>query len=91
MTRYLSNDEIALYRVLDDIEYKDERVSYLADTIESENIYAKRYARFVMRDVVCCENSDDLEQYSKSVTKDRLRFHNFCLQRMKKQVLNIVL
>lgn len=72
-------------RKIGDIEYVDDKVSYLADKIESENIYAKRYARYVMRDVVCCENADDLEQYPKSVTKDRLRFQNYCLQRMRKK------
>ena len=31
MTRYLSNDEIALYRVLDDIEYKKELLNKLKE------------------------------------------------------------
>lgn len=38
-----------------------------------------------MRDVVCCDSSDMLERFGKSVTKDRLRFQNFCLQRMGKK------
>ena len=67
------------------IEYVGESLAYLGDKVESENIYAKRYARFVMRDVLCCESADTLEQYGKSVTKDRLRFQNFCLQRMAKK------
>lgn len=69
-------------RKIGDIQYGEEGVSFLGDKVESENIYAKRYARFVMRDVVCCDSADTLEQYGKSVTKDRLRFQNFCLQRM---------
>ena len=69
-------------RKIGDIQYSEEGVSFLGDKVESENIYAKRYARFVMRDVVCCDSADTLEQYGKSVTKDRLRFQNFCLQRM---------
>jgi len=72
-------------RKIGDIQYSEERVSFLGDKVESENIYAKRYARFVMRDVVCCDSADILEQYSKSVTKNRLRFQNFCLQRMGKK------
>lgn len=72
-------------RKIGEIEYSGEGISYLGDKVESENIYAKRYARFVMRDVVCCDNADTLEQYGKSVTKDRLRFQNFCLQRMGKK------
>lgn len=69
-------------RKIADTLYNSEGVSYLGDKVESENIYAKRYARFVMRDVVCCDSADTLEQYGKSVTKERLRFQNFCLQRM---------
>lgn len=72
-------------RKIGDTEYAGEGISYLGDMVESENIYAKRYARFVMRDVVCCDSADTLEQYGKSVTKDRLRFQNFCLQRMGKK------
>ena len=72
-------------RKIGDITYGETNESYLGDKVESENIYAKRYARFVMRDVVCCDSSDTLEQFSKSVTKDRLRFQNFCLQRMGKK------
>lgn len=72
-------------RKIGDISYGEEGLSFLGDKVESQNIYAKRYARFVMRDVVCCDNADTLEQYSKSVTKDRLRFQNYCLQRMGKK------
>jgi hypothetical protein len=72
-------------RKIGDIQYGEEGVSFLGDKVESENIYAKRYARFVMRDVVCCDSTESLEQYGKSVTKDRLRFQNFCLQRMGKK------
>ena len=68
-----------------DVEYKTSDESYLGDKIESENIYAKTYARFVMKNVICCESSDDLENFTKSVTRDRLRFQNFCLQRMAKK------
>ena len=72
-------------RKIGDIHYCEDGVSFLGDKVESENIYAKRYARFVMRDVVCCETPDSLEQHQKIVTKDRLRFQNFCLQRMGKK------
>jgi hypothetical protein len=72
-------------RKVGETEYSIEGVSYLGDKVESENLYAKRYARYVMKDVVCCDSADTLEQFGKSVTKDRLRFQNFCLQRMGKK------
>ncbi len=65
--------------------HKEEGVRYLSETVESENIYARRYVDFIMRGVICCENSDDLENHRKSVTRDRLRFQNYTLQRMAKQ------
>lgn len=72
-------------RKIKEIEYKKAEGAYLGDTVESENLYARRYARFVMKGVICCESADDLEQHAKSVTKDRLRFQNYCLQRMGKR------
>lgn len=72
-------------RKLNAVEKDVVATKYLANTVESENPHAKRYVDFVMRDVVCCENADELENYSKSVTKDRLRFQNYTLQRMAKQ------
>ncbi len=64
---------------------KDEGFRFLSDTVESENIHAKRYVDYIMRGVVCCDSADDLEKHKKSVTRDRLRFQNFTLQRMSKQ------
>ena len=64
---------------------KSTKIRYLADQVTSENVYAKRYVHFIMRDVVCCETTETLEQFTKSVTKDRLRYQNYCLQRMRKQ------
>ena len=58
---------------------------YLSDMVSSENEYAKRYVDFVLKDVICCYDSNKLENYKKSVTKDRLRFQNYCLQRMPKK------
>lgn len=69
-------------RKLVDTAYTKGNISYLSDKVESENIYAKRYTRFVMKNVVCCDSADTLEEYEKSVSKDCLRFQNFCLQRM---------
>lgn len=57
----------------------------LSVTVESQNPYARAYADFLMDGVVCCESKEDLEQYKKSVTSDRLRYQSYCLQRMRKQ------
>lgn len=57
----------------------------LADTVETGNPCARAYIDFRLGDVVCCEASENLERYSKSVTVDRLRYQGYVLQRMKKQ------
>ena len=72
-------------RKLSDALEKDDEKRYLSNTVESENVYAKRYVDYILRGVVCCENSDEIENNKKSVTRDRLRFQNFTLQRMAKQ------
>ncbi|WP_242834953.1 SbcC/MukB-like Walker B domain-containing protein [Ruminiclostridium cellobioparum] len=61
----------------------DSLVSKLSDKVESRNPYAKLYTEFLLGKVVCCETESELENYHKSVTKDRLRYQNFCLQRMR--------
>lgn len=63
----------------------ESREKMLSTTVESKNPYARAYADLLMGGVVCCESDDELEQYRRSVTKDRLRYQNFCLQRMYKQ------
>ncbi len=72
-------------RRLKDVPSADGQARYLCDKVESENAYARRYARYVMRGVVCCDDADELERYEKSVTPDRLRFQNYCLQRMARK------
>lgn len=72
-------------RKLSDIKYAEAEVSYLGDKVESENLYAKRYVRYLLKNIICCDDKDDLELYAKSVTKDRYKFQNYCLQRMRKQ------
>lgn len=62
-------------------EYSD--IPKLADKVESKNPYAKLYVEFLLKDVVCCESENDLENYKRSVTKDLLRYQGYCLHRMK--------
>ncbi|MCL2252950.1 MAG: AAA family ATPase [Lachnospiraceae bacterium] len=54
----------------------------LSQVVESKNPYARAYADYLMGRVVCCENEDELELNQRSVTKDLLRYQNYCIQRM---------
>lgn len=61
----------------------DTNVSWLSQKVESKNTYAKQYSDFLMDGVVCCDDETELEQHHRSVTKDLLRYQNYCLQRMR--------
>lgn len=65
------------------LKNSDSLISRLSDKVESKNPYAKLYTEFLLGKVVCCENESELEKYYKSVTKERLRYQSFCLQRMR--------
>lgn len=71
--------------LMKDYNTKDLREKRLSYTVESQNPYARAYADYLLGEVVCCSTKDELEHYKKSVTVDRLRYQNYCLQRMKKQ------
>jgi len=76
-------DTISLMKDLPAVAKAD--VLTLADTVETGNPYARAYIDFRLGNVVCCESSGELEQYSKSVTADRLRYQGYVLQRMRRQ------
>lgn len=57
----------------------------LSSTVESKNPYAKAYVDYLMSNVICCESKEYLEQHKRSITKDLLRYQNYCLQRLRRQ------
>jgi hypothetical protein len=58
-------------------------IKWLSQKVESKNTYAKQYVDFLMDGVACCDDETELEQHHRSVTKDLLRYQNYCLQRMR--------
>lgn len=75
-------DSVRLMKQREDIQVAE---GALAGTLESQNPYARAYADYLMGRVICCQSKVDLEQYPKSVSKDRLKYQGYSLQRMKKQ------
>lgn len=61
----------------------------LAEKIGTENAFARTYINYRIGDVICCNRVEDLEKYAKSITKDRLRYQGFTLQRLPKKNLCI--
>jgi len=61
----------------------------LAYKIGSENHFARQYVNYLLKGIVCCEAASELEDFSRSVTRDLLRHQGYRLQRMRKPTLYI--
>lgn len=61
----------------------------LAYKIGSENHVARQYVNYLLNGIVCCEAASELEDFSRSVTRDLLRHQGYRLQRMRKPTLYI--
>lgn len=61
----------------------------LAYKIGSENHVARQYVNYLLKGIVCCEAASELEDFSRSVTRDLLRHQGYRLQRMRKPTLCI--
>ena len=61
----------------------------LAYKIGSENHVARQYVNYLLNGIICCEAASELEDHSRSVTRDLLRHQGYRLQRMRKPTLCI--
>ena len=61
----------------------DENV--LASKVSSENLLARVYVGELLGNIVCCDDSSELENYPHSTTRDLLRHYPYRLARLRKQ------
>lgn len=61
----------------------DENV--LASKVSSENLLARVYVGELLGNIVCCDNSSELENYPHSATRDLLRHYPYRLAHLRKQ------
>ena len=61
----------------------DENV--LASKVSSENLLARVYVGELLGNIVCCDDSSELENYHHSATRDLLRHYPYRLARLRKQ------
>lgn len=61
----------------------DENV--LASKVSSENLLARVYVGELLGNIVCCDDSSELENYPHSATRDLLRHYPYRLARLRKQ------
>lgn len=75
-------DSRALYRDRNKATV-DENV--LASKVSSENLLARVYVGELLGNIVCCDDSSELENYPHSATRDLLRHYPYRLARLRKQ------
>lgn len=70
-------DSVAVDRALADKGAID---NSLAKKVGTDNIFARRFLDFRLGRTICCDNMDDLEQYSRSCTKEGLFYNGYSLR-----------
>lgn len=58
----------------------------LASLVTTENRFARRYADYVLGNVVCCEQLENLENYSSAITKDCMVYKNYVSRKIDPKI-----
>lgn len=58
----------------------------LAHFVETENRYARRYADYVLGQVICCETLAELENYDSAITKDCMVYKNYVSRKIDPRI-----
>ena len=75
-------DSRALYRIRDKSAAGEDT---LASKVSSENMLAHAYVNDLLGEIVCCDDSSELENHPHSATRELLRHYPYRLARLKKQ------
>lgn len=60
----------------------------LASYITSDNIYALRYAKYLLNRVICCESVDDLKNYPQAITATCMLYKNYTARQINPDTYN---
>ena len=77
------NQGIINFRKLPDVDIEP---NSLAAFIETDNRYARRYADFILGNVICCDSLAELENYSSSITKDCMVYKNYVSRKIDPKI-----
>ena len=66
-------------------ETEPENIS-LASLVTTENRFARRYADYVLGNVICCEQLENLENYSSAITKDCMVYKNYVSRKIDPKI-----
>lgn len=77
------NQGIINFRKLPNIDIEP---NSLAAFIQTDNRYARRYADFILGNVICCDTLANLENYSSSITKDCMVYKNYVSRKIDPKI-----
>lgn len=77
------NQGIINFRKLPNVDIEP---NSLATFIETDNRYARRYADFILGNVICCDSLAELENYSSSITKDCMVYKNYVSRKIDPKI-----
>lgn len=77
------NQGIINFRKLPDVDIEP---NSLATFIQTDNRYARRYADFILGNVICCDSLAELENYSSSITKDCMVYKNYVSRKIDPKI-----
>ena len=64
-----------------DVEYNS-----LASYITTDNRFARRYADYILGNVICCDNLEELENYSSAITKECNVYKNYVSRKIDPKI-----
>lgn len=67
-------------------EYDTPPENSLASVVTSKNVWARRYANFVLGKVRLCRRVEELKQYQTSITKECMRYQNRVLVAIRPEI-----
>lgn len=58
----------------------------LASYITTDNRFARRYADYILGNVICCDNLEELENYSSAITKECMVYKNYVSRKIDPKI-----
>lgn len=82
-SKKISSQGIINTRKLPDFEADE---NSLAQFVQSENRFAKRFVNYVLGKVICVENIFDLEKHDSAITKECMVYKNFVARKINPEI-----
>lgn len=77
------NQGIINFRKLPEVEPDSNSLAML---VQTENRYARRYVNFILGNVICCGNLEELEIYPSAITKDCMVYKNYVSRKIDPKI-----